>query len=85
LGGLITLPFKIMTVIQLSEVKKKEAKGYTPDRLEEILQSNKEFSQTIHHHIMFAQEMEKAQRYEMAQSQWDYVTQLLTALRKKDN
>ena len=44
-----------MTVIQLSEVKKKEFKGYTPDRLEEILQSNKELSQTIHHHIMFAQ------------------------------
>ena len=39
MGGLITLPLNIMTVIQLPEIKKKEFKGYTKDRLEEILQS----------------------------------------------
>ena len=72
-----------MTVIQLSEVKKKELKGYTKDRLEEILQSNKELSQTIHHHIIFAQNMQAVDRYEQAQIQWNMVTQLLTALGKK--
>lgn len=74
-----------MTVIQLPEVKQKEFKGYTPDRLEEILQSNKELSQTIHHHIMFAQSMQEVGRWEEAQIQWNYVTQLLTALGKKAN
>ena len=74
-----------MTVIQLSEVKKKEFKGYTPDRLEEILQSNKELSQTIHHHILFAQSMQEVGRYEEAQTQWNFVAQLLTALGKKAN
>lgn len=74
-----------MTVLQLPEVKKKEFKGYTPDRLEEILQSNKELSQTIHHHILFAQNMQEVGRYEEAQVQWNFVTQLLTALGKKAN
>jgi len=83
LGELITPPFKIMTVIQLPEVKKKEFKGYTKDRLEEILQSNEELSQTIHHHIMFAQKMQEVGRWEEAQTQWNYVTQLLTALKNK--
>jgi|TARA_R100001463_G_scaffold129598_1_gene188557 hypothetical protein len=72
-----------MTVIQLPEVKKKEFKGYTKDRLEEILQSNEELSQTIHHHIMFAQKMQEVGRWEEAQTQWNYVTQLLTALKNK--
>ena len=84
MGELITPSFKIMTVIQLSKVKKKEFKGYTPDRLEEILQSNKELSQTIHHHIMFAQNMQEVGRYEEAQTQWNFVTQLLTALKNKE-
>ena len=83
MGELITPPFKIMTVIQLPEVKKKEFKGYTKDRLEEILQSNEELSQTIHHHIMFAQKMQEVGRWEEAQTQWNYVTQLLTALKNK--
>ena len=72
-----------MTVLQLPEVKKKEFKGYTKDRLEEILQSNEELSQTIHHHIMFAQKMQEVGRWEEAQTQWNYVTQLLTALKNK--
>ena len=72
-----------MTVLQLPEVKKKDFKGYTKDRLEEILQSNEELSQTIHHHIMFAQKMQEVGRWEEAQTQWNYVTQLLTALKNK--
>ena len=83
MGELITPPFKIMTVLQLPEVKKKDFKGYTKDRLEEILQSNEELSQTIHHHIMFAQKMQEVGRWEEAQTQWNYVTQLLTALKNK--
>lgn len=85
MGGLITLPLNIMTVIQLPEIKKKEFKGYTKDRLEEILQSNKELSQTIHHHIIFAQNMQAIDRCNEAQIQWNMVTQLLTALAKKPN
>ena len=83
MGELITPPFKIMTVLQLPEVKKKDFKGYTKDRLEEILQWNEELSQTIHHHIMFAQRMQEVGRWEEAQTQWNYVTQLLTALKNK--
>lgn len=85
MGGLITLPLNIMTVIQLPEIKKKELKGYAKDRLAEILQSNEELSQTIHHHIIFAQNMQAIDRYKEAQIQWNMVTQLLTALAKKPN
>jgi len=74
-----------MTVIQLPKVKTKEVKGYMPDRLEEILQSNKTLSETLHHHILFAQQMQEVGRYEEAQVQWDLVTQILTALGKKAN
>lgn len=74
-----------MTVIQLPEIKKKELKGYAKDRLAEILQSNEELSQTIHHHIIFAQNMQAIDRYKEAQIQWNMVTQLLTALAKKPN
>ena len=74
-----------MTVIQLPEIKKKELKGYAKDRLAEILQSNEELSQTIHHHSIFAQNMQAIDRYKEAQIQWNMVTQLLTALAKKPN
>ncbi len=81
MGGLITLPFKIMTTVKLPEqIKTREVKKFTPEQLERILSTPKELGGSLRYHILWAQELQQVQRYDDAQVHLDLVSHILNTL-----